>query len=326
MDQAFILPLPQSARPPELGDAYQEVHKTAAFRLLLLALEKLKAGKMSWEKFFQTFSPLDPALRIATTREGDTILHLAVLSDISEMPPALLEDRTLMLRRNQYGLTPLEMSLFLRKNKRLPSPFGQEEVPFRTRPGVVVESPEELSLSFLSYPIFENAQIFSKVLSSSFRAKQKDRIPPEKTWMGIYFDKEIQQGMHPQVAIRFIDKEVGFGVFAMQRIPPCSYVGEYTGMIQEKKSKHLVDKRYCVRYTVWEMGRKNFVIDAEKMGNFTRFINHSANPNLSLQSVYWRGMPRMIFMALKEIEEGTQFTFDYGTFFWETCQQTPKLF
>lgn len=326
MDQAFILPLPQSARAPEFGEAVTSMHNSDAFRSLSLALEKLKTRRLSWGDFSKSFDLLDPVLRLVTTKEGENILHLAVLADVDSLPQELVEDRALLIKRNVYGQNPLEVSQFLRRGKCLSPLWMKESSLFYQQPGIMADACESLNLSFLSSPIFENTQIFSQILASAFKAKLKDQIPPEKTWMGIYFDKEIQSGMHPQVSIRFIDEEVGFGVFAEQRIPSCSYVGEYTGMIQERKKRHLVDKRYCVRYTVWEMGRRNFIIDAEKMGNFTRFINHSVTPNLSLQSVYWRGMPRMIFIALKEIEEGTQFTFDYGTFFWETCQQAPKLF
>jgi SET domain-containing protein len=142
--------------------------------------------------------------------------------------------------------------------------------------------------------------------------------------MGVYFDKEIQQGAHPLVSIEFMDPEVGFGVFSMQRIPSCAYVGEYTGVVKARTRKYVRNKVYCVRYGAWKLGGKKFIIDAEKQGNFTRFINHSFNPNLSLQSVYWRGMFRMIFIALREIEEGEQLTFNYGPLFWKESRQIPK--
>lgn len=284
---------------------------------------------MTWEEFFQIVDPADPMLRIATTKEGDNILHLAVIADLSSLPGELGEDPILLFRRNHYGFTPIEVAQFLKRGKFSKHLSFSSPVPFRKRPGVAIESPYDAALEnlfFLSNPIFENEHTLYKILSHSQKEKEKDLIPPEKTWMGIYFDKEMQQGAQPFVSIRFIDEEVGFGVFAEQRILSCSFVGEYTGIIQQTTRKNMKDKKYCVHYTVSQMGRNNFIIDAEKMGNFTRFINHSANPNLSLQSVYWRGIPRMIFIALKEIEEGTQFTFDYGTFFWKECQQTPKLF
>ena len=330
MDQAFILPLPESKRAPGTEELSVDRKETPEFRLILLAIERLRFQKMTWEEFFQVVDPLDPILRTVTTKEGDNILHLAVVSDLSKLPDEIANDRGLLLKRNHYGLTPIEISKFLKRgsfSKHLPL---HAPIPFRKKYGAPIDDKHAHavldSLSFLPNPVFENDQTLYNILSCSQKAKIKDQITPEKTWMGIYFDKEVQQGAHPPVSIRYIDDEVGFGVFAEQRIPSCSFVGEYTGIIQERKRKQVKDKRYCVRYTVWEMGRRNFIIDAEKMGNFTRFFNHSANPNLSLQTVYWRGMPRMIFITLKEIEEGTQFTFDYGTFFWKKCQQTPKLF
>jgi hypothetical protein len=330
LDLAFILPFPDSKRAPGTEELSMDQKETPEFRLLLLALERLRSQKMTWDEFFQVVDPADPALRTVTTKEGDNILHLAVMSDLTELALEIADDRGLLLKRNHYGLTPIEISQFLKKgrfSKHLPS---HAPIPFRKMPGVLIEDTHDHAaldqLSFLPNPVFERDQTLYNILSRSQKAKLKDQIPPEKIWMGIYFDKEVQQGVHPPVSIRFIDEEVGFGVFAEQRISSCSFVGEYTGIIQERKRKQVKDKRYCVRYTVWEMGRRNFIIDAEKMGNFTRFINHSSKPNLSLQSVYWRGMPRMIFIALKEIEEGTQFTFDYGTFFWKECQQTPKHF
>lgn len=328
MEQAFILPLPQTKRAPNSDDGIREPKKTSETRFLQYALERVRLKKMGWDEFFKIIDPSDPLLRSVFTKDGDNILHLAAIADLSELPKELAEDKALLWKGNRYGLTPIEVGQLLNKGRFSKYLASTQSVPFRKHPGIILDESENFKyldhLCYTSHPIFENETILYDILCQSQKAKSKDKIPPEKTWMGIYFDKEIQQGLMPPVSIRFIDKEVGFGVFVEQRIPPCSFVGEYTGVIQEKKRKHTKDKMYCVRYTAWDMGRRNFVIDAERIGNFSRFINHSSNPNLSLQSVYWRGLPRMIFIALKEISEGTQLTFDYGTFFWKECQQTPK--
>lgn len=321
MDPAFILPLSKTSRTPSADEIENDPKKKGELQLLESMLDRVRSGKMRWEDFLPKIDLADPALRIATTKEGDTILHLAMTARREDVLAALSRDPVLSWKRNNYGLTPLEIAQFLNREKETSS--------FCSQPGVAVEDLEKhpaLSrITFLPRPIFETDRAFDDILSRSHKAKLDDQIPPEKIWMGIYFDKEIQKGIHPPVSIRLIDDEVGFGVFTMARIPPCAFVGEYTGVVSEKKRKHLKDKYYCVRYTVWEMGRRNFVIDAEEKGNFTRFINHSATPNLSLQSVYWRGLPRMVVVALKEIPEGSQLTFDYGTFFWKECRQIPKL-
>lgn len=296
------------------------------------SMDALSAGKMSWEAFLQG-TPISshPARLLSATESGQSLLHLAVLANKPDLVQEILENLPqLKWRRNALDWTPLELARFLPREKIAHLLHSAPISHFCDQPNVsIIESAKFESLrqcGYLPQPLFESEAIFDEILNRTKKAKQEDEIPPEKIWMGIYFDKEIQTGTHPKVSIRFINEEVGFGVFAEQRIPSCAFVGEYRGIVKERKKKELKDKVHCVRYTVWEMGKRRFILDAEKMGNFTRFINHSAKPNLSLQSVYWRGIPRIIFVALKEISEGTQLTFDYGTFFWKECSQTPVLF
>lgn len=317
MEQALVLPLPHDTinRLSHLKDALPVT--ASRMKWVQTFLEKLSARKISWEEFWRQVPPTEPGLYSATTRDGNTILHIAALQQQEGIPQAINKDPQLLRQRNHYGFTAQELARFLCSSK------GE---PFRPLPENEEKSQILDQLTFFSCPVFENEAIFHHILFHTHKAKEKNLIAPEKTWMGIYFDKEIQQNFHPSISIRFLDPEVGCGVFAMQRIPSCSFVGEYTGIVRERKSNYVKHKTYCVRFEGWELGRKKFIIDAEKGGNFTRFINHSANPNLSLQSVYWRGMPRMIFIALKEIPEGTQLTFDYGTCFWKNCQKTPRCF
>ncbi len=332
MEQVFPFPFPKTNRLlcSEITDSDPEKREELLF--WQNTLDHVSEGKMSWEQFLQKLgTPISshPAARIATTRSGQTLLHLAVLLNRHDVIQELSREIVLKTRRNSFGLTPLEIAQYLDRKESivlLQSP-GDRHFCNRSRVSIPDSEKELFSqLEYLSHPIFEKEELLHDLLKKTNKAKLEDEIPPEKIWMGVYFDKEIQRGIHPLVSIQYIDPDVGYGVFAKQRIPTCAFVGEYTGIVQERKKKHLKDKYYCVRYTVWEMGRRNFVIDAETKGNFTRFINHSSKPNLGLQSVYWRGMPRMIFVALKEIQEGTQLTFDYGAFFWKECPQTPKLF
>ncbi|MBS0625439.1 MAG: SET domain-containing protein-lysine N-methyltransferase [Verrucomicrobia bacterium] len=333
MEQAFILPLPKytGPHPSDLSDQ-EEIDQNEQIALWRNVLDKLRDRKITWEQFFSYLPEgieticSHPASRIAIDRNGQTLLHIAISQERNDVVELLSGDYQLRLRRNNFGMTPLEHAQFLQRPfclKSLGSPLPKE---FCSQPNVEIESKaEQLShLTYLPYPIFEQEKILNEILDRCGKAKVDDAIPPEKIWMGIYFDKEIQTGLNPRVSIRWIDDEVGFGVYALQRIPSCAFVGEYTGVIKERKKRLLKDKTYCVRYTTWQTGRRKFVVDAETQGNFTRFINHSNKPNLGLQSVYWRGLPRMVFISLKEIPEGAQLTFDYGTFFWKEIRQVPK--
>ena len=209
--------------------------------------------------------------------------------------------------------------------------FPQETPSFLDQPNLKIEDRSYFSkiypdLLFLSEPFFSSQKMFDQVIDLTQKAKEKDGIPTEAIWMGIYFEEEIRNSIHPKVSLRFIDDEVGFGIFAEQKLSPCSYVGEYTGVLLDWKKKILENKQYAMRYNIWEVGKQKFFLDAEKAGNFTRFINHSDEPNLTLQSVYCKKIPRMIFVAAKEILPGTQLTFDYGSLFWKEMSKTPKLF
>ncbi len=281
------------------------------------ALNRLSDQKLSWDSFLEIVGSPLAVSRLTTRGEGRTLLHLAVLEDRLDVVQTLKRDAALKTRGDAFGLSPIELAQFLNRKEALQLLQPLSEV--FTFPDL----PELGSFEYLPHPIFETREGLEQILATVAKAKQEDQIPEEKIWMGIYFDKEVRKGVQPPISIHHIDKEVGYGVFADKKIPACAYVGEYTGVVQQRKPSQLKGKRHCLRYTIWE-GKKHFTIDAEQKGNFTRFINHSDHPNLGLQSIYWRGLPRMIFVALKEIREGEQLTFDYGALFWKEARQTPK--
>ncbi len=322
METALFFPLsvsaPENGSPPD-GQFQSE-------------LNLLSEGKLSWEEFLQRH-PRDAYLfsRLASTGESYSVLHLAVLLNLADIAEAAAREQPhLKRRRNASGLTPVELARLLPREKIISILRPSPSIIFCEQPNVSFEDRKRFEalydLTYISQPLFESEKVLREVMRLAQKAKAEDAIPNERIWMGIYFDYELLADIHPKVSLRFIDDEVGFGVFAAQRISPCALVGEYTGQLVEAKKRALKSKFHYIRYAIWEMGGRKYVLDAEKMGNFTRFINHSAQPNLGLQSVYWRGIPRMIFVALKEIHEGEQLTFDYGAVFWKGHHQKPKLF
>ena len=60
--------------------------------------------------------------------------------------------------------------------------------------------------------------------------------------------------------------------------------------------------------------KRIFAIDPTIIGNIGRYINHSCDPNLSKHLVRVDTMyPRVALVAEKDIEAGTELTFDYGS-------------
>lgn len=254
-------------------------------------------------------------------------LHSAVLKDQLAHIQALSQAKDLTEDRNYWGLTAFELAAFLHKKKSVEI-LSQGKVPqsdYLSQPNVEFTEPERvknLHFDYLTHPIFANVEVLEDILSHNHLLKQENKIPHNRIWMGIYYSKEIQFGFHPRVSVQWIDSEIGFGVFAEERIMPCSFIGEYTGLVQERQGKHKRESNYCVRYTNWPVGKKVYVIDAERMGNFTRHLNHSDNPNTTLVCASFRGLPRILIISLKEVPQGTQLTFDYGKTFWK---QSPQL-
>ena len=57
----------------------------------------------------------------------------------------------------------------------------------------------------------------------------------------------------------------------------------------------------------------DLLIDGKgKKGNASKFINHSCNPNCILEQWCVKGMPHMCFFACKDINNGTELTFNYS--------------
>ena len=324
MKQAFILPIPKSDYRLEAEENCLDV--VAETKFWQRIYDQLLEGRGDWDEVMEKISQSSQLIsRLTTSVDGHTLLHLAVLWNKKELVESLLGlCPHLKYKQNDFGWTPYEFSLFLPRKEiserllppRISDANCSPNLPF----------PPSESIEFLPQPLFENKQVLEEILVQSKKAKMADAIPAEKIWMGIYFDEEIQKGSHPKISIQYINDQVKFGIFADTRIPSCAFVGEYTGIVKERKKKELAGKIYSMRYTVWGMGRRQFIIDAEKSGNFTRFINHSPNPNLALQSVYWRGLPRMIFVAIKEIPKDAQLTFDYGSLFWKEQKEIPLIF
>lgn len=52
-----------------------------------------------------------------------------------------------------------------------------------------------------------------------------------------------------------------------------------------------------------------------RMGNFTRFINHSCRPNSQFQKFIWRGRERIITIS-RGVPAGSEITVDYSDYYW----------
>ena len=106
---------------------------------------------------------------------------------------------------------------------------------------------------------------------------------------------------------------VGMGLFAKERIEVEDTIGYYTGKVINEKEFYREDRPFNA-YILWVC--KTCIIDGEGEGsNYTRYINHSDEPNAFLVvSSRWKTAR---FEALRTIEPGEEIFFDYGDDYWE---------
>ena len=153
-------------------------------------------------------------------------------------------------------------------------------------------------------------------------------------------EKEIQTETQDfgqwQTSIEFINNEVGHGLVArnLPYIPKGAVIGVYTGRVRVVSSQVVRNLPYAMTTSTYDPDTRTFnhedkkatavqrVIDAEQMGNETRFCNHSNNPN-----AYFGKDPRnlrtVFVRTLRDIFPGEQITVDYGKEYWECRNQVP---
>jgi len=140
-------------------------------------------------------------------------------------------------------------------------------------------------------------------------------------------NRVVQKGRKHKLAIFRTDNGCGWGVKAMERISPGSFVVEYVGEVitneeaEERGKKYDAEGRTYLFDLDFNSGEDDnlYTVDAAFYGNLSHFINHSCDPNLIILNVYVNNldpnMPQLALFAKREIKKGEQITFDY-------CQST----
>ncbi|HEY4488518.1 MAG TPA: SET domain-containing protein-lysine N-methyltransferase [Candidatus Paceibacterota bacterium] len=95
---------------------------------------------------------------------------------------------------------------------------------------------------------------------------------------------------------------IGDGLFATRKFRKGEFVIEYTGERISSSHADTLSSRY-----LFEVDSK-WTIDANEVHNTGRFVNHSCEPNCEAEIEDGR----VLFYALRTIEEGEELTIDYG--------------
>ncbi|MEK7339420.1 MAG: SET domain-containing protein-lysine N-methyltransferase, partial [Verrucomicrobiota bacterium] len=153
------------------------------------------------------------------------------------------------------------------------------------------------SIKYTNCLVFYSLDLEKKVQKKLSRRFLNQR----EKWLGCFYAKDILCGCQVQLTIAWINQKAGYGVFANQEIARNTCIGEYTGLIRKRSWFEGDNNIYCFEYPILEYKRSPYVIDARSMGNHTRFINHSTEPNIDSALAYYQEKRHIILYANKDI-------------------------
>ncbi|XP_067857282.1 histone-lysine N-methyltransferase NSD3 isoform X2 [Heptranchias perlo] len=107
----------------------------------------------------------------------------------------------------------------------------------------------------------------------------------------------------------------GWGLRTMVDIKKGQFVTEYVGeLIDEEECRNRIKHAHETNITNFYLLTltKDRIIDAGPKGNFSRFMNHSCNPNCETQKWTVNGDTRVGLFALCDVRAGSELTFNYN--------------
>ncbi len=151
----------------------------------------------------------------------------------------------------------------------------------------------------------------------AFYSSSKNKISPSRRKIFSSFFKRLKslgtdEPFCKKVAIRFVNRKMGYGVFALEDIGRYALLNHYAGVLTKDSSIGLHNKS---TFTFQEFPR--YSLDAEKRANWCRFMNHSEEGNVLAWEYYLPEGPRIIYTAgSKGIKKGEQLLYSYGDDYW----------
>ena len=128
----------------------------------------------------------------------------------------------------------------------------------------------------------------------------------------------VEKGSHVDVCI-FKTPRTGWGVRANKKIAKGEFIEEYTGeVVLKETSKVNISEKNFYTYSLDNPPdfKFSYEVEASKLGNFTRFINHSCDANVVTIMLLREDddvtPARLCFFAKEDIGEGEELTVSYN--------------
>ena len=166
-------------------------------------------------------------------------------------------------------------------------------------------------IAYLPELEFQDEEVRERIQRQCSRALQIGTIGKDSRWLGILHAKEIRDHHIADVSIRWIDKTIGYGLFAEKEIAAWQFIGEYTGLVRKLNLIFGDINEYCFGYPTSAFSFKKHVIDASNSGNETRYMNHSESPNSESMAVLHDGILHIMIRATQNIPANSEIRYDY---------------
>ena len=130
-----------------------------------------------------------------------------------------------------------------------------------------------------------------------------------------FFDRGFKEDRRVYAAV--CSPEMGYGAFADVYIPAWTVIGEYVGIITNKKANTDYAWIYHSEPKDSEGNTVLLRVDARTRGNMTRFLNHSDDPNCSVIHVPYKNRWRTLYLTNTNILPDQELTVFYGRNYWK---------
>lgn len=188
----------------------------------------------------------------------------------------------------------------------------------------IKEFEQRMEITYLDTLQFEDSRTIDTVAKKCARKMKKKSLYQMNRWTLALYEKGMENPREDLFYIRWINRYLGYGVYAARAIPALTFIGEYTGVVKKRRNRKNRFNDYIFSYDLCGKSTR-WCIDAKEKGNFTRFLNHSDSPNLTSRWVIKGGITHIIFFSNKLIPKGTQLTYCYGPWYWRSRSSPAPL-
>ncbi|XP_062870043.1 N-lysine methyltransferase KMT5A-A isoform X2 [Trichomycterus rosablanca] len=269
-----------------------------------ISVQVIQDGKSS--RIFCTHMDAQNNSKRPSTVNGEIILPMLAVSEDLQISTCIAEEQTRHLRCRQSHVAP----------------------PAKVTPEVTFTYPAcQRKASCRKFKAKKSSQRVAASKNSNNRKvtdyypirrssrKSKTEIKCEQKR---HIDELITEGIENGMMVRYTEGK-GRGVFATQSFQKGQYVVEYHGDLLLKTDAKKREAVYaqdptmgCYMY-YFQYLSKTYCVDATKeTGRMGRLINHSKSGNCQTKLHDINGIPHLILVASRDIEEEEELLYDYG--------------